>query len=371
MGEKNRSGVRSVMRNGKKILVIDFRFRDKDGREQRHRRDASVQMMAAARAEAEKLRRRALETGSVDPTPAAPTFEVFVREQFVPLVMPTYTAATRERYLRVLWKEGVVRVLGTKRMTEIGAREFRALDAEVRGRGVNPRQHLILVRRVIKTAHEFGVIERMPVLPSVPRQPRKLPGAPSREVIDQCLRGARGWLRTSIALAYFATQRNGEVRATRVMDVDFAGNCLKIRHAFSDTEFSTPKGKDERAIPMSQPLRAILEEAVKGKRPTDFVVVDEQGRTPSRQRLYREFIALQRRLGIVPAWSFHALRHSFGTHAVRGGANIEAIRELMGHEDLQTTALYLHVAHADKVGVIEALDGQLAGNNVPSTSLMH
>lgn len=90
----------------------------------------------------------------------------------------------------------------------------------------------------------------MPALPSVPRQPRKLPGAPPRETIERCMRAASGWLRAAIALAYFGTQRNGEVRATRVMDVDFADNGLKIRHAFSHPELSVPKGKDERAVPM-------------------------------------------------------------------------------------------------------------------------
>jgi integrase len=234
---------------------------------------------------------------------------------------------------------------------------------------VNPRQHLIIVRRVLKMAHEFEVIERMPALPPVPRQPRKLPAAPPREVIERCLRAAGGWLRVAIALAYFGTQRNGEVRATRVQDVDFDANGVNIKHAFSHNELSTPKGKDERPVPMAAVLRGVLAEAVQGKEPTDFIVVD-QGRTPSRQKLYKAFIALQRRLGISPTWSFHSLRHAFGTHAVRAGANIEAVRELMGHDDLETTAGYLHAVAADKVAVIDTF-GPLAGNEETSSSLPH
>jgi hypothetical protein len=88
------------------------------------------------------LKRHAIEHGTVDATPAAPTFAVFVRDQFVPLVMPAYTAATRERYTRLLWKESVVAALGQKRLNEIGAREFRALDAAVRSRGEpSPASH--------------------------------------------------------------------------------------------------------------------------------------------------------------------------------------------------------------------------------------
>ena len=48
MGARNRSSVRTEHRDGRKILIIDFRFKDKDGREQRYRRDASVQTAAGA-----------------------------------------------------------------------------------------------------------------------------------------------------------------------------------------------------------------------------------------------------------------------------------------------------------------------------------
>ncbi|HXX69170.1 MAG TPA: tyrosine-type recombinase/integrase [Polyangiaceae bacterium] len=371
MGEKNRSGVRAVQRRGKKILVIDFRYRDKDGREQRCRRDASVQTWTAARAEAERLKRHAVEYGTVDATPAAPTFEEFVRDHFVPLAMPAYTPATRERYGRLLWKEGVIAALGTHRVNELGAREFRQLDAAVRGRGVNPRQHLIMMRVVLKLAVELGAIDRMPVLPAVRRQPRRLPGAPPLSVVARCIRGAHGWLRTAIVLAYFGTQRSGEARAIRVKDIDFEANDVKIRHAFSHTELSTTKGKDERPVPMAALLREVLEQAVQGKQPDDFIVVDETGGPPSRQKLYKTFVALQSRLGVAPTWSFHSLRHAFGTHAVRAGANVVAVRDLMGHGDLETTAGYLHAAAADKVAVIDALSGQLADNADTSSSLTH
>jgi site-specific recombinase XerD len=55
---------------------------------------------------------------------------------------------------------------------------------------------------------------------------------------------------------------------------------------------------------------------------------------------------------------------------VRAGANIEAVRELMGHDDLETTAGYLHANSADKQAVIDSL-GQLAGNADTSSSPTH
>lgn len=132
---------------------------------------------------------------------------------------------------------------------------------------------------------------------------------------------------------------------------------MYARKAYSADAVVTPKSGNERAVPLAEPLRAILAEAVSGKKPTDWLVIDEHGRTPSRQRLYRAFVALQTRLGISPTCSFHKLRHAFGTHLVQLGANIEAVREMMGHSDLAMTSRYLHATSGDKEHAIGLLTG--------------
>jgi integrase len=324
MGAKNHSGVRTVKRAGRKILIIDFRFRDKDGREQRCRRDASVQSMTSARTEAETLKRFAVDHGTVDAVEQSPTLERFVRDKFELHVMPTYSPATRERYGRILWKEGLLGELGRIRVAEVGALEFRRLETSVRSRGVQPRQHLILLRRILSLAHELGVIDRMPSLPKVRKEAGILPSAPTREVVEQLISASSGWLRTAIALAFYAGQRSGEVRALRVMDVDLSANMILIRRALSDDQVWTTKGREERAVPMSERLREILAEAGRGKEAMDLLVEGRRGKTVGRQRLYKAFVALQKRAGVSPAWSFHALRHAFGTHAARCGGNIGA-----------------------------------------------
>jgi integrase/recombinase XerD len=68
-------------------------------------------------------------------------------------------------------------------------------------------------------------------------------------------------------------------------------------------------------------------------------------------------VAVQKRVGITPAWSFHKLRHAFGTHLVQLGANIEAVREMMGHADLAMTSRYLHATSGDKRQAIGLLEG--------------
>jgi integrase len=357
MGARS-NGYRREVRDGNVRWIIDFRFSDKEGRPDRCRQDALVQTAGGARAEAERLMRYAAEHGTLAPAPSAPTFGTFVRGQFVELVMPGFRPATQERYERLLLKEGMVEQFAHKRIDEMGTTEYRALQARIVERGVDPRPHLALFRTVLREAFALEVIMVMPRLPKLPPKQRKLPTAPPLAVVRAVLSASSGWLRVAIALAYFASQRNGEVRASRVMDADFIESIAFARKAYSADVVVTPKSGHERAVPMADPLRAILAEAASGKKATARLVTDEHGQTPSRQRVYRAFIALQKRLGISPTWSFHSLRHAFATHLVQLGANIEAVSEMMGHADLAMTSRYLHATSGDKVRAI----GLLVGN---------
>lgn len=150
------------------------------GRVERYRRDARAPSKGAAEAEAARLMKYAAEHGTADPPATVPTFREFVTQQFTELQMPSYTAATAERYARIFHKESVLDVLGDKRLDEIDVRVVLELAAVVRKRGAVPRQHLIVVRVALKLAVKLGVLARMPDLPPTPRQAKKLPSAPSR-----------------------------------------------------------------------------------------------------------------------------------------------------------------------------------------------
>jgi integrase len=349
-------GVRKVKRGDKLCLLIDFRYRDKNGREQRYRRDATIQTMAAARKEAAELRLAAISGELNSEKREALTFAVFVEEQFKPVYMASRCRpATRERY-EALFKQGVLEAFGAKLLNEVTATAFRSYAAKLTARRVQAWPHLSLVRTVLKAAVEFGELEKMPELPPLPKRGRKLPEAPSDEEVHTLLTSTEGWLRHAVALAVFAGLRSGEIRALEVRDVDLNGGRILVRRAVSGDEVLTPKSGHHRVIPMAAELRDLLAPALRNKLPAARVLTNASGKTPGRQHVLTALKLQQAKLGL-PARSFHSLRHYFCSTLIRRGASVEAVRVLAGHSALAITQRYVHATAADLAAAISKLTG--------------
>lgn len=368
MSSRSNSPVQRVQRRGKTVLVIDFWYINEKGRKQRYRRNASVQTMTGARAEAARLQDRAARTGSPVLQENIPTFGEFVESRYRPLFMPRLRPGTRQRYEGIL-RQGVLEHFGRTPIDEIDKAAVLRFAAELqtreRGRtlrgkthGIDPRGPCNLVRAVLRAAVEVGVLAEMPALPTY-RPSEKLPDAPSPEHVAEVVRLADGWLQTAVALQVWAGLRQGEVRALQVRDVDLANGILHVRRSFSEDREVPPKGGHERIVPMLPELADILRKAVADKLPLALVVTDSEGRPLRRQGYLYHLKAFEKRHGLREWWS-HALRHYFCTALARGGANVEAVRALAGHRNLTTTQRYLHATGGD----LQAAIGKLGGNSL-------
>lgn len=115
------------------------------------------------------------------------------------------------------------------------------------------------------------------------------------------------------------------------------------------------KGNKERLIPMADSALQLLHRYLHEVRPQlraraaqdpgDVLFLSRTGRPLDRVRVYQIVAQAARDAGVSLACSPHALRHSFATHLVAGGADLRSVQEMLGHASLQTTQVYTHVDH--------------------------
>jgi integrase/recombinase XerC len=138
-----------------------------------------------------------------------------------------------------------------------------------------------------------------------------------------------------------------------------------VRQTFSEDELVPPKGGAERAVPMLPELAELLREATRGKQPGDFVLLEKEGEVPSRQTYLARLKAFQKRAGLRD-WGSHSLRHYFCSQLMRNGANIEAVRSLLGHSKVATTPGHAHATLQDLHDAVGELDSR-TGNRVETS----
>ena len=111
------------------------------------------------------------------------------------------------------------------------------------------------------------------------------------------------------------------------------------------------KGNKERLVPMSDPSIEEIKLYVSDERSRlkvkpgeeDIVFLNVRGHRLTRQMVFIFLRELVEMAGIKRTISPHTLRHSFATHLLEGGANLRAIQQMLGHESIATTEIYLHL----------------------------
>ncbi|MDE5982841.1 MAG: tyrosine recombinase XerD [Duncaniella sp.] len=112
----------------------------------------------------------------------------------------------------------------------------------------------------------------------------------------------------------------------------------------------TGKGNKERMVPMSQNSIDEINAYLADRQLLDIkpgeeniLFLNRRGHRLTRQMIFTLVRLLADAAGINRVISPHTLRHSFATHLLEGGANLRAIQMMLGHENLSTTQLYLHI----------------------------
>ena len=119
-----------------------------------------------------------------------------------------------------------------------------------------------------------------------------------------------------------------------VPDIDFISGILKIRG----------KGKKERIVPIGESaLKVVRNYLERRKKQTDAVFLNKNSQRITTRGVRDIVVKYLRLAGIKPGVSAHTFRHSFATHLLNRGADLRTVQELLGHANLSTTQIYLHM----------------------------
>lgn len=180
-----------------------------------------------------------------------------------------------------------------------------------------------------------------------PRIGHKLPTYLTTEEVDrlitavQCRGGIEGLRNVAIIEVLFGCGlRVSELCNLKYNDCFFEEGYIRI----------WGKGRKERIVPINQhAIKAIIAYLHHPQYPCskrgyeDIVFLSNRGKAISRITIYGFIKEAAQIAGIKQSISPHTLRHSFATALLKGGANLQAIQAMLGHEDIGTTEIYTHL----------------------------
>jgi integrase len=286
-------------------------------------------------------------------------------------------------------KEGIIeqhlmRHFGDMPLDRIGTREIDAYVCKKSGerskRTGKPlsassiANHLGLLRRILKVAHRWEMITRVPDI----QPPRKgtVDTYLSREETRVLIKSAEPLFRDLLLVAVRTGLRVGELRELRASDIDLAGARIRVsRQRTQEGKVTAPKYGKSRTVLVPSDALEQLRERVQDLGLGELVFAKPKGyKTPHRTKqaarggepwshkeLYNAVQRAGEAAGIERSIGVHTLRHTFATHAVATGVPLSVVSRQLGHTDIRTTMRYAHHAPELTPGIFDRLaEGEVA-----------
>ena len=231
----------------------------------------------------------------------------------------------------------------TDEVSEISFQIVRSWIASLLEKGVNPRS----VNRKISTLKTYfkflireKVISESPMLKIVaPKSKKRLPVFIEENQIESLLNEVEfdeGFIgerdKLIIELFYVTGIRLSELINIKIFDINFSNSLIKV----------LGKRNKERLIPLSINIVNELQTFVKKHNLNNYLFTNLGGTKVYTKLVYRVVKKYIGKISSVNKKSPHILRHTFATHMLNNGADINAIKELLGHANLSATQVYTH-----------------------------
>ena len=181
-----------------------------------------------------------------------------------------------------------------------------------------------------------------------PKQQRKLPSTLSLDEINLMIKSIDKTKKESerniaiIETLYGCGLRVSELIELKISDLYFSEDFIKV----------TGKGNKQRLVPVSDINKKCINGYILNSRSklnispkySDILFLNRNGSRLTRAMIFTIVKNLSKKCMIEKLISPHTFRHSFATHLVDGGANLIEIQKLLGHSDISTTEIYVHLS---------------------------
>jgi integrase/recombinase XerD len=252
---------------------------------------------------------------------------------------------TIELYRRSL--DGLIGFLGDRPISDVSPNDLRAFLAHLGGKvnavtvGIRWRS----IRAFFNWLHREGLLAESPAKRvQAPKTPKQFPNVLNDAQVQALIRTAKARAKTWATYRDYVIVltlldcglRVSELRGLTINDLDLANGVFKV----------TGKGSRERRVYFGRRLARVLREWLARRTlslPGDALFCTRQGYPLNRHELVHIIHRIAKSAGIARC-SPHTLRHTFATMFIRNGGDPFALQRLLGHSDISTTMIYVHMA---------------------------
>jgi site-specific recombinase XerD len=249
-----------------------------------------------------------------------------------------YSAGTTRRYLRFV--ERFAQHFG-KSPDKLGPDDLRSYQAyllrELKLCPGSVENHVAALRFFyVRTLRRHQFREFLPY----PKSPRKLPSILSQEEVARLINASSSLFQRTLLVVLCGTgMRRSELARVKIAHIDSQRMIIHVVDG---------KGHKDRDLPLSPALLETLRAYWRWLKPRTYLFPSRMHRDReqpiSDKTVWHACTKAAKKAGIRKRVSPHLIRHSWGTHLLEAGTDLRTIQLLLGHEDLETTAKYLHLS---------------------------
>ena len=238
---------------------------------------------------------------------------------------------------------------GTQSLKQITQGFIRSWLANLKESGLTSKsinRKISSLRSFFKFLLKNGIIDSSPMANIIaPKMSNRLPAfikeEDAKQLIESMNHASEDWESLNgkmlITLFYATGMRLNELISLKEKQIDFNRSQIKV----------LGKGNKERIIPLNKEICEIVKEYQRMKKQDFDITGDYLLVTPKGKKMYSKYayLLVKKYLSEVKTLdkkSPHVLRHTFATHLMNNGADLNAVKELLGHSSLAATQIYTH-----------------------------